>query len=51
MPVFVHAQGIKIVHPGGGGGQNSVHIVVKCPLISSYLEAAFGLEKYYFFKD
>ena len=36
MSVFVLAQGIKTVHAGGGGGvkkwQNSVHIVVECPL-------------------
>ena len=35
MSVFVHAQGIKTVHAGGGGGkkgQNSVHVVVECPL-------------------
>ena len=34
--VFVHAQGIKTVHTGEGGGgkkgQTSVHIVVECPL-------------------
>ena len=33
MTVFVHAQGIKTVHAGGGGGkkwQNSVHVVVEC---------------------
>ena len=37
MSVFVHAQGIKIFHAGGRGGvkkwQNSVHVVVECPLI------------------
>ena len=36
MSIFVHAQGIKTVHAGGGGGvkkwQNSVHVVVECPL-------------------
>ena len=41
MSVFVHAQGIKTVHAGGGGGvkkwQNSVHVVVECPLIQSVL--------------
>ena len=34
MSVFVHAQGIKTVHAGGGGLkklQNSVHVVVECP--------------------
>ena len=32
MSVFVHAQGIKTVHAGGGGGwQNFVHVVVECP--------------------
>ena len=33
--LFVHAQGIKTVHVGGGGGQkwqNSVHVAVECPL-------------------
>ena len=35
MSVFVHAQGIKTVHEGRGGQkwQNSVHVVVECPLI------------------
>ena len=37
MSVFVHAQGIKTVHARGGGGgqkwQNSVHVVIECPLI------------------
>ena len=35
MSVFVHAQGIKTVHAGVGGvkkWQNSVHVVVQCPL-------------------
>ena len=33
MSVFVHAEGIKIVH-AGGGGQKVVkfHVVVECPL-------------------
>ena len=33
MSVFVHAQGIKTVHAGGGvkKWQNSVHLVVECP--------------------
>ena len=33
--VFVHAQSIKTVHTEGGGvkkWQNSVHVVVECPL-------------------
>ena len=33
--VFVHDQGIKNVHAGVGGvkkWQNSVHVVVECPL-------------------
>ena len=35
MSVFVHAQGIKTVHAGGSKkGQNSVHVVVECPLTS-----------------
>ena len=36
MSVFVHAQGIKTVHAGEGGvkkWQNSVHVVVECPLM------------------
>ena len=34
MSFFVYAQGIKTVHAGGGGQkwQNSVHVVVECPL-------------------
>ena len=37
MSVFVHAQGIKTVHAGGGVKkcQKSVHVVVECPLLSS----------------
>ena len=37
MSVFVHAQGIKTVHAGGGGKkwQHSVHVVVECPLSTS----------------
>ena len=39
MSVFVHAQGIKTVHTGGGGGakkwQKSVHVVVECPLMQN----------------
>ena len=36
MSVFVHAQGIKTVHAGGGvkQWQKSVHVVVECPLIA-----------------
>ena len=36
MSGFVHAQDIKTVHAGGSGvrkWQNSVHVVVECPLI------------------
>ena len=35
MSVFVHAQGIKTVHAGGGvkKWQNSVQVVFECPLI------------------
>ena len=35
MSVFVHAQGLKTVHAGGGvqKWQNSVHVVVECPPI------------------
>ena len=35
MSVFVHAQGIKTVNAGGGvkKWQNSVNVVVECPLI------------------
>ena len=36
MPVFVHAQGVKTVHAGGGWGikkwQNALHVVVEWPL-------------------
>ena len=38
MSVFVHAEGIKTVHAGGEGvkkWQNSVHVVVECPLTDS----------------
>ena len=40
MSVFVHDQGIKTVHAGGGvkKWQNSVHVVVECPLSSHFLE-------------
>ena len=36
MSVFVHAQGMKTVHAGGGvkKWQNSVHIVVEWPLLA-----------------
>jgi hypothetical protein len=39
MSFFVHTQGIKTVHTGEGvkKWQNSVHIVVECPLISARL--------------
>ena len=39
MSVFVHAQGIKIVHAGGEGvkkWQNYVHVVVECPLTALF---------------
>ena len=34
MSAFVHAQGIKTIHAGVGvkKWQNSVHVVVECPL-------------------
>ena len=37
MSVFVHAQGIKTVHAGGGvkKGLNSVNVVVECSLTGS----------------
>ena len=41
MSVFVHAQVIKTVHAGEGGvkkRQNSVHVVVECPLMSLNLK-------------
>ena len=44
MSVFVHAQGIKTVHAGEGGvkkRQNSVHVVVECPLIVYSNEEAY----------
>ena len=35
MSVFVHAQGIKtVLRRGGEKWQNSVHVVVECPLSS-----------------
>ena len=36
MSVFAHAQGIKTVHAREGGQkwQNSVHVIVKSPLMS-----------------
>ena len=39
MSVFVHAQGIKTVHAGGGvkKWQNSVHVIVERPLIKVFL--------------
>jgi hypothetical protein len=39
MSVFVHAQGMKTVHAGDEGvksWQNSVHVVVECPLSACY---------------
>ena len=35
MSAFVHAWGIKTVHEGRGvkKGQNSVHVLIECPLI------------------
>ena len=42
MYVFVHAQGIKIVHAGGvKKWQNSVHVVVECPLRRSAFDVLF----------
>ena len=40
MSIFVHAQGKKTVHAGGGGQkyQNSVHVVVECPLTSNSIK-------------
>ena len=40
MSVFVHAQGIKTVHAGGGDQkrQISVHVVVECPLVKNGLD-------------
>ena len=41
--LFVHFQGLKTVYAMGGGGggggqkwQNSVHVVVECPLTLTY---------------
>ena len=42
MSVFVHAQGIKNDHAEGGGSQNSVHVVVECPLRYSKLSQSTG---------
>ena len=41
MSVFDHAQGIKTVHAGEGGvkkWQNSVHVVVECPLMKENVD-------------
>ena len=36
--VFVHAQGIKTVHAGGvKEWQNSVHVVIECPLVHNHV--------------
>ena len=42
MSAFVHAQGIKTVHTGGGvkKWQKYVHVVVECPLILTMSEVA-----------
>ena len=50
MSVFVHAQGIKTVHTGGGEvikWQNYVHVVVECPLWTMTIPA--GPSMMYFF--
>ena len=41
MSGFVHAQGIKTVHTGERvkKGQNSVHVVVECPLMCLKINA------------
>ena len=46
MSVFVHAQGIKTVHAGGGvkKWQNSVHVVVECPLTMIQKQKKFPME-------
>ena len=42
MSVFVHGQGIKTVHAGGGiKWQNSVHVVVVWPLMQIYSTRSF----------
>ena len=50
MSVFVHAYDIKTVHAGGGvkKWQNSVHIVVECPLTTN-LSIIWGTEFVYSF--
>ena len=48
MSVFVHAQGIN---PGGRTvkkWQNSVHVVVECPLIDYVLGYSIGIGIYFF---
>ena len=48
MSVFVHSQGIKTVQAGGRGvkkWQNSVHVVVECPLTKITLFAHGGVSK------
>ena len=44
MSVFVHAQGNKTCSRKGElkKWQNSVHVVVECPLLNSLLYAHFG---------
>ena len=39
MSAFVHAQGTRTVHARGGvkKWQNSVHVVVECPLCKSLI--------------
>ena len=52
MSVFVHAQGIKTVHAGGGEvkkWQNSVHVVVECPLCTIILHAGRRASKVHIF--
>ena len=49
MFVFVHASGIKTVHTGVGvkNWQNSVHVVVECPLTENFSKFAI----YFYFSN
>ena len=48
MSVFVHAQGIKTVHAGGGikKWQNSVHVVVECPLSKNSMRSTQNMKTF-----
>ena len=45
MFVFVHAQGIRLFRQGGRGEKNYIHVVVECPLMTSYFLKGFWESK------